>query len=101
MKSEETVNPAEESPDKVVVTQEAESAEPDNNEKKINTDLKENVRLLMQFWEPIQLSLNLAGVGSEYQPLSHDWEPRIKPNLTDLRKIMGSLLEAREQFYLF
>ena len=42
MKSEETVNPAEECPDKEVVTQEAESAEPDNNEKKINTDLKEN-----------------------------------------------------------
>ena len=42
MKSEEKVTLAEECPDKEVVTQEAESAEPDNNEQKINTDLKEN-----------------------------------------------------------
>ena len=48
MKSEETVNLAEECPDKEIVTQEAESAEPDNNEKKINTDLKENKNLKLQ-----------------------------------------------------
>ena len=56
---------------------------------------------LCGFESQVSFLLILAGVGAEYDSLSRDWEPRIRLKLKDLRKIMGSMLEAWMQFYLF
>ena len=47
---------------------------------------------LCGFESQVSFLLILAVVGNEYEPLSHDWEPRIRPKKKDLRKIMGCML---------